>query len=289
MGKGAGVSRMSGDFLLAPNAILRDERLSKIQLKVLLTLFSFRDNKTTKPVCAMRETIAARCGYSVRVITRATSDLEQLGWLTKTGNGGRSSPCLYELHAPETVPESDEVCDAETVPESVRVLPPETVPESGTVPESVTVPESDTVKHLNGARIGAETVPESDRGKEQTNNKQDQEIGDWINPIAWAEFEAHRREIKKPLSELGRTKAMNALQGYDFNEQQIAIDKTIQNRWTGLFPEKLGGTHGTSKRITHADDIRGQAARAIAALDARNRGAGDRAIRSDRDALQGES
>ncbi len=277
MVEGAGVSRMSGDFVLAPNAILRDERLSKIQLKVLLTLFSFRDNKTTKPVCAMRETIAARCGYSVRVITRATSDLEQLGWLTKTGNGGRSSPCLYELHAPETVPESDEVYE------------PETVPGSETVPESVTVPESATVKPLNGARIGAETVPESDRGKEQTNNKQDQEIGDWINPVAWAEFEAHRREVKKPLTELGRTKAMNALQGYDFNEQQIAIDKTIQNRWTGLFPEKLGGANGTSKRITHADDIRGQAARALAALDARNRGASDRSIRSDRDVIQGES
>lgn len=282
VGGSAGLSRMSGDFLLAPNAVLRDERLSKIQLKVLLTLFSFRDNKTTKPIYAKRETIAARCGYSTRIITRTTSELEALGWITKTGNGGRSSPCLYELHAPETVPDSDEVYTVETVAESDRVLPPETVAESGTVPESETVSESGQ----NGIRIGSETVAESDRGNKQTiTNHKNKPIGDWVNPDAWAEFEEHRRQIEKPLTDLSRQKAMNTLQGYTFAEQQHAIDKTIQNRWTGLFPEKLGGANGTSKRITHADDIRSQAARALAALDARNGTAGGRAIRSDSDVV----
>jgi len=59
-----------------------------------------------------------------------------------------------------------------------------------------------------------------------------------INAIAWGEFEQHRKEIKKPLSELARGKAINTIVGLSFAEQAKVIDKTIQNRWTGLFLEK---------------------------------------------------
>ena len=64
------------------------------------------------------------------------------------------------------------------------------------------------------------------------------EIPKEINPDSWQEFLKHRKEIRKPLSELAKTKAMNAIIGLSFDDQATCIDKTIQNRWTGLFPEK---------------------------------------------------
>ena len=61
---------------------------------------------------------------------------------------------------------------------------------------------------------------------------------DWLNKKAWSEFEAHRKEIKKPLTDLSRTKAANQLEGYSDIQQQSIIDKSIQGRWAGLFPDK---------------------------------------------------
>lgn len=59
-----------------------------------------------------------------------------------------------------------------------------------------------------------------------------------INPRSWAEFEQHRKEIKKPLSDLARVKAMNVIKHLSHEQQAKVIDKSIQSRWAGLFPEK---------------------------------------------------
>lgn len=59
-----------------------------------------------------------------------------------------------------------------------------------------------------------------------------------INPEAWKEFEQHRKDIKKPLSELARVKAMNTIKHLDWEDQARTIDKSIQSRWSGLFPDK---------------------------------------------------
>lgn len=59
-----------------------------------------------------------------------------------------------------------------------------------------------------------------------------------INAEAWGEFEQHRKEMKKPLSELARTKAQNVIKDYTHDQQAEIINKSIQSRWAGLFPEK---------------------------------------------------
>lgn len=70
---------------------------------------------------------------------------------------------------------------------------------------------------------------------------------DGINLQAWTEFEQHRREIKKPLSDLSRKKAVQVLIGKPFDEQQQMVDLTIANRWTGLFPLKTAQHQQSSK------------------------------------------
>jgi hypothetical protein len=62
---------------------------------------------------------------------------------------------------------------------------------------------------------------------------------DWINAKAWAEFEEHRKQIRKPLKDLARTKAANLLKGLSHEQQQQCIDRSIQAGWAGLFPDKV--------------------------------------------------
>jgi uncharacterized protein YdaU (DUF1376 family) len=62
---------------------------------------------------------------------------------------------------------------------------------------------------------------------------------DWINADAWAEFEDHRKQIRKPLRDLARKKAANLLRGLSHEQQQQCIDRSIQAGWAGLFPDKV--------------------------------------------------
>ena len=117
----------SKGLVVAPNEVFMDERLSKIQIRVLLCIISFRDHKTTKPLCPKRETILARLGgsYCPTVLSRATRGLEKLGWLTKIGKGGFSKSTTYEYHVPDhllTVTESVTVSPDKTVSEKLKVL-----------------------------------------------------------------------------------------------------------------------------------------------------------------------
>lgn len=63
-----------------------------------------------------------------------------------------------------------------------------------------------------------------------------------LNAKAWGEFEQHRKDIKKPMTDTARTKAANQICGLSHEQQQATIDKSIQSRWAGLFPEKLKNT-----------------------------------------------
>jgi hypothetical protein len=121
-------------FAIVPISVCADARLSKIQLRVLIAILSFQ-NKSTGLAFPKRSDLSLRCGYSERVISRATTDLCNLGWLKKTGNGGFGRPCFYRVTTPEimkdffmqTVPESNTVCTGETVSDSVQITVPGSV------------------------------------------------------------------------------------------------------------------------------------------------------------------
>ena len=130
-----------------PVEIFMDDRLSKTDIRVLGAIMSWR-NKDTNLCHPSREQISERCGLSASKISTATTHLSELGWLEKSGNGGRSMRCIYKFRVPD-----------------LSLL---TVPELGTVPESVTVPESGT---KTVPELGTKTVPESGRGKELKETK----------------------------------------------------------------------------------------------------------------------
>jgi len=76
--------------------------------------------------------------------------------------------------------------------------------------------------------------------KEKNVNKTKKE---WVAPEnlnmkAWKEFEQHRKEINKSMTDLSKTKAANQICGLSFEQQQATVDKSISSKWAGLFPEK---------------------------------------------------
>ena len=85
------------------------------------------------------------------------------------------------------------------------------------------------------------------------NNEKNDKKKPWVSPAglnleAWAEFEQHRKDIKKPLTDTARTKAANQIIHLDPAEQQSTVDKSISSRWAGLFPDKTTATSQDEKR-----------------------------------------
>lgn len=141
--------------MVPAEAMLRDKSITPRLLRALLALYTFADqNGDCYP---KRAQLADMCGMREAEISRATTDLQRRGWLTKTGNGGRNTPARYRLHAPQTVQDSCRVSEPETVQDSCMVSgqtvqKPCTVSETETVQQSCTktVQESCTrIKHTN--------------------------------------------------------------------------------------------------------------------------------------------
>ena len=125
--------------MVPAEAMLRDKSITPRLLRALLALYTFADqNGDCYP---KRAQLAEMCGMREAEISRATTDLQRLGWLTKTGNGGRNTPARYRLHAPQTVQDSCTVSWQQTVQDSCRVSG-QTVQKSCTVSEPETVQDS---------------------------------------------------------------------------------------------------------------------------------------------------
>ena len=131
---------METQFSMVPVAAFKDRRLTYRQLVVLGAICSFRQASSNLSVCAGRDEITERCGLHPSVISAATTDLEDLGWLQKSGRGGRSVKTTYLIAIPETVAESETVTHNATVSNHVTVAESETVtePVSKTVAEYAT-------------------------------------------------------------------------------------------------------------------------------------------------------
>ena len=55
----------------------------------------------------------------------------------------------------------------------------------------------------------------------------------------WGDFEEHRREIRKKLTPLAANKIIKKLNEFDCQASIAALNKSIENGWTGVFPENI--------------------------------------------------
>ena len=105
-----------------PIEVLFDERLTKRQIKVLIALLSFKNQKTGK--CQpKRRLLGERCGLDINRISTITGELVALGWLVKKGKGGFSKSTRYCITIPTTLTEMVTVTEMATVTETVRGHP----------------------------------------------------------------------------------------------------------------------------------------------------------------------
>lgn len=244
------------DYSIVPTGILNDKQITFRAMKVYIAIKSFM-NKETHECFPSRQLISKMTDIPVARVSVETDRLEKMGWIKKTGSGGRSTPCVYTMLAAQPNPE--------TVTELITVIPQETVTESVTVTNSETVTESDkTVTELsrNGYRIDTKTVTESVRGKEQTieqtKNKPEEQttssfapnlpskpsspkrsrsekandhdlssivLPDWLPAEPWQQFILHRQRIKKPITNV-----------YAAEKLIDGLNKAKENGWS---PEEL--------------------------------------------------
>jgi hypothetical protein len=71
----------------------------------------------------------------------------------------------------------------------------------------------------------------------------------------WAEWEQHRKEIKKKLTPLTAKKQIKLLSNY-IPIYDLIIEQSIQNGWTGLFPEKVDQKMINEAKLKKQDEVR---------------------------------
>lgn len=232
---------MSQKYIFTTVDVIQDHRLTLIQTRILLAIFSFRD-ETTNLIFPKRKTLAERAGYSEAIISRTTTQLVELGWLEKIGKGGRSSPCKYKILNP--------------------FHPKQTVTESVTVTEPVTVTDPDP-----------KTVTDPVRGKELTNelNKKKSKkekfdplklpLPDWLPYLLWEAFVEHRKEIKKPLTERGAKLICSELKKFHSQGMDIPeiVKRSIMNNWAGVFAYEINQSNGKQSLGNIQDKLRQKA------------------------------
>ena len=101
--------------------------------------------------------------------------------------------------------------------------------------------EHDASKVLQTSEQSA--IPEGEGEGEQSRERAEKNIPivypEWLNKTSWHEFEQHRKDIKKPLTDLAKTKLLNTLSTLDHTSQDECISRSIENGWAGLFPNKI--------------------------------------------------
>jgi len=212
--------QIEGNFIFCSREIIEDSRLTLLQIKVLLALFSYR-NKNTHLCFPSREAISKRTGIRTTSISRTTTQLVSLGWLLK-------------------------FWDIDTKKYNYKI----TVPELGGVHESCTVPESSTIGVHESSTIG---VHESSTHNYKENYKGNlipppEEIPDWLEVDIWDQFKIHRKHIRKPMSKYAEKLMLKKLgkaeqDGHDPND---LLSNAICAGWQGVvIPDKA-----SSKSLT---------------------------------------
>jgi DNA-binding IclR family transcriptional regulator len=82
-------------FAQLPVEVFRYARLSARDLRILGLLYAFANREGR--CWPSRRQLAALSGLPLGRLSTTTTRLAAFGWLTKTGNGGRSRACRYQL------------------------------------------------------------------------------------------------------------------------------------------------------------------------------------------------
>jgi DNA-binding transcriptional ArsR family regulator len=209
-------------FAMMPLSVLRDPGLSAAA-KVLFTLLHHYSGH--KQECwPSQEQLAADLGLNQRTIRALLQELEQAELLASTRRG-RGMSNVYRLKSPDRQKTSGQR------PMTGRKLPPRAEKTCCSRPEK-------NSRSLLGEQEPYEQEP-------LNKNHEGGEIPEKLNTAkfrdAWAKWEQHLREMKKPLTATTRRAQLDMLADLGIDEAVSRIDRSIRNGWQGL--DYTGGTN----------------------------------------------
>lgn len=175
---------------------------------------------------------------SERGVQKAVAGLKAAGLVVTEVGGGRHRTTLYRLTLGDKTPHHVRGNEAEPKPETPHLVQetPHTVRETPNVvrqtPHRVHPTPQDTNLSLKEPKKEAREVVV--------------ELPSWMPADLWADFEAHRKSIRKPLTERAVSLSLKQLgewrqKGHD---PRTVIERTIANGWTGLFEPPVTRTAG---------------------------------------------
>ena len=88
--------RYNPEVLILPYEALSDDRLTLRQVRVLMAIASWRKSNTNVAHVS-REMLSERTGYPISRVSEITSQLVEMGWIEKKGDGGRGKWSAYSF------------------------------------------------------------------------------------------------------------------------------------------------------------------------------------------------
>lgn len=245
-------NKFTPDLIVAPYELLSDDRLTLRHIRVLLAIFSWR-KKNTSIARVSREMLSERTGYPLSRVSTLTTELEQLGWLKKTGNGGKSQWSEYQI------------CDIEnTVNGNQNGNGNQN--SNGNQNGNQTVTDLDS----NGYQFGNDTVTDSVRGIDTGIVQEELKTGivqeeytrvnalpNWIDVGLWNEWLDSRKKLKAQNSPRALSiilKKLSEWKAQGFNPNTL-IEKALVNGWKDCYPPKKTNTNRNSMDDGFADFV----------------------------------
>lgn len=237
-------------FAIVPVEVVMDTRLTLETMRVLVTLFSFR-NKVTGLTFPSRESISERCGMHPSNISEATTKLVELGWLSKDGKGGYSKVTRYTITIPFAVSQLAEIHKSKSdARKGIRVAEQATVAQSTTVAEQATstvaqtatpqIAEQATRQVAQTATRIEQTNRTDQLGTDQLTKSQtlrNHLLKDIDRQVA-ADFMAIRKAKKSPLTETALKGIKREAERLGYTLEQ-ALTICCERGWAGFKAEWL--------------------------------------------------
>jgi len=177
-------------------------------------------------------TLQKRTSLNKNTIKKALNHLRDLGILTDTGQrvGRTNGVIVYKINLQAGLKTGHYNWPDNRPPTSEAGLKTNT-----------SWPKNGPTKLAQKQATEPSVFNHQNKPKKEKVKKEKWNIPAHVNQSAWEDFEAHRREIRKPLTNRARTAAAKKLTGLTHDEQRDAIDNTVQSRWTGIFPQNQKG------------------------------------------------
>lgn len=230
---------------------LDEEGLSPAEMRVFVHLLRSADKDGVAWPSYARMTAISGLGKST--VRRAIEELKRRELILAVGKPFAGS-CRYKvlpIVPPEGQMEDSNSSTGGTI-EAPPIVPPQNRNSSTSIPPIVP-PEGQEGNPLKGIHLR--------ESKEEGLPFPSEKFAK-----AWAEWETHRREIRKTLTPLARQKQLKALADMGEARAIAAIAHSIEKGWTGIFERSGGAPYGKTGAMTDEE--------AIAALGGRAFGVG---------------